>query len=318
MDHVVNMPWVEKYRPKKLDDIVGNIGAIQQFKIIAKNGNIPHMILSGSPGTGKTTSIICLARILLKSEYQNAFLELNASDERGIDIIRSKITTFCKKKITLPENRHKIIFLDEVDSMTSAAQQALRRIIELHTSTTRFVMACNTSTRIIEAIQSRCSIIRFSRIDDESMKKRLIDICKMENVSYTDEGLACLILTSNGDMRRAINNLQSVYITYENIIPDTVEKIIDKPNHLIIQKLLKLCFDKKFDEAHQIITKLITDGYSSLDIIQLIFLMVKDDNLDSEIKLKILSEIGNTQLCLVQGGDSYLQLMALISRIMLM
>ena len=202
--------------------------------------------------------------------------------------------------------------------MTSAAQQALRRIIELHTSTTRFVMACNTSTRIIEAIQSRCSIIRFSRIDDESMKKRLIDICKMENVSYTDEGLACLILTSNGDMRRAINNLQSVYITYENIIPDTVEKIIDKPNHLIIQKLLKLCFDKTFDEAHQIITKLITDGYSSLDIIQLIFLMVKDDNLDSEIKLKILSEIGNTQLCLVQGGDSYLQLMALISRIMLM
>ncbi len=317
MDQKIDLPWVEKYRPKNLDNIVGNIGAIQQFKIIATNGNIPHMILSGSPGTGKTTSIICLAKILLENEYQNAFLELNASDERGIDVIRSKITMFCKKKISLPQNRHKIIFLDEVDSMTSAAQQALRRIIELHTTTTRFAMACNTSTRIIEPIQSRCSIIRFSRIDDVSMKSRLIYICKIENIEYTQEGLESIIIASNGDMRRAVNNLQSVYITYGKVNPNMVEKIIDKPNYLVIQKLLKLCFEKKFDEAHQIISKLITEGYSSLDIIQLIFLMVKDNNLDTEIKLKMLSEIGNTQICLIQGGDSYLQLMALISRMIM-
>lgn len=313
---MTDLPWVEKYRPKDLETIVGNESAIQQFKIVAKNGNIPHMILSGSPGTGKTTSIICLAKILLANNYQDAFLELNASDERGIDIIRSKISMFCKKKVVLPTGRHKIIFLDEVDSMTSTAQQALRRIIELHATTTRFAMACNTSTKIIEAIQSRCSVIRFTRISEEAMKKRLVDICSQENVEYTNEGLHTLLLNADGDMRKAVNYLQSISITYGKIDDDTVTNIIDKPDNVIIQKMLDKCFEGKFEEVDQIVHKLIEDGYSSLDIVQILFLMIKDKKLDQNIKLQILNEIGYCQMNLIQGGDPYIQLLALVSRIM--
>lgn len=312
-----DLPWIEKYRPKDLETIVGNQSAIQQFKIIAQNGNIPHMILSGSPGTGKTTSIICLSKILLKDEFHNAFLELNASDERGIDVIRSKITTFCKKKIMLPESRHKIIFLDEVDSMTSTAQQALRRIIELHAATTRFVMACNTSTKIIEAIQSRCSVIRFTKIGIDDMKKRLIEICNMEKVEYKDDGIDLLLTGSDGDMRRSINYLQSIAITYGKIDKDSVSNIIDRVDNVVIQKLVNKCFEKQFEEVDKIITKLIEDGYSSMDIIQLLFLKIKDKKMDQNIKLKIVSEIGKIQMNLIQGGNPYLQLLSLVSRIIM-
>jgi len=312
------LPWVEKYRPVNLEDIVSNENIIKQLKIISQKGNIPHMILSGSPGTGKTSSIICLAKMLLKNEFINAFLELNASDERGIEIIRNKITLFCKKKITLPEGSHKIIFLDEVDSMTSTAQQALRRIIELHATTTRFVMACNTSSKIIEAIQSRCSVIRFNKLDDESIKKRLITICDEEDIKYTENALYSLILNTNGDMRRAINNLQAIATTYSEVTEETVNNMIDKLDNMIIEKLIKEFLNNNFDEAHNIVKELIECGYSSLDIVQIIFLRVKDLEMDYKKKLQILSYIGDTQMNLINGGDSYLQLTALISRILLL
>lgn len=311
------LPWVEKYRPIDLEDIVGNENIIKQFKIISQNGNMPHMILSGSPGTGKTTSIICLAKMLLKDEFMNAFLELNASDERGIEIIRNKITLFCKKKITLPEGSHKIIFLDEVDSMTSTAQQALRRIIELHATTTRFVMACNTSSKIIEAIQSRCSVIRFNKLDDESIKKRLITICEEEDVKYTDDGLYSLILNTGGDMRRAVNNLQAIATTYDEITEETVKNVIDKPDNMIMEKLIQSCLESNFDEAHEIVKELIESGYSSLDIVQALFIIVKDLDVEYSKKMRFLSCIGETQMNLINGGDPYLQLMALISRILM-
>ena len=171
------LPWIEKYRPSQLNDIIGNSNIINQFKSISKNGNMPHMLLVGPPGTGKTTSIICLAKELLGNNFAEGFLELNASNERGIDVVRNKIKDFCKKKLTLAEGIHKIIFLDEVESMTSIAQQALRRIIEQYTHNTRFSMACNSSNQMIEPIQSRCTIKRFSRIKEKDILKRLKNIC---------------------------------------------------------------------------------------------------------------------------------------------
>lgn len=312
------LPWVEKYRPQTLEDIVGNTCAIQQFKSIAKNGNIPHMIFSGAPGTGKTTSVICLAKNLLGDKFYDAFLELNASDERGIDIIRSKISMFCKKKISLPEGRHKIIFLDEVDSMTSPAQQALRRIIELHAQSTRFVMACNTSTKIIEAIQSRCSVLRFGRIDDESMYERMVKVCQLEKAKYDEDALKFLIQNCDGDMRNAINNLQAILTTYEEVTEEHVRDIIDKPDTIIIDNLLDKCLKKDFDGANEIATELVEHGYSSLDVIQILFISIKSYELEIYKKLKILDYIGDTQMNLINGGDPYLQLMALVSRIILL
>jgi replication factor C subunit 2/4 len=140
--------WLEKYRPQTLEDVVGNEGAIERLQLCVSEGSIPNIILCGPPGTGKTTCVLCIARKLLGTQYKEAVLELNASDERGIEVVRSKIKTFAQKKVNIPDGRHKIIILDEVDSMTEGAQQSLRQIIEDYSSTTRFALACNNSTQV--------------------------------------------------------------------------------------------------------------------------------------------------------------------------
>ena len=189
----LELPWVEKYRPKKLEDIVGNEETVERLKLIVQDGNMPNMIISGLPGIGKTTSIHCLAYELLGDEhYHQATMELNASDDRGIDVVRNKIKQFAQTKILLPPGRQKIIILDEADSMTPGAQQALRRTIEIYSNTTRFAFACNQSLKIIEPLQSRCAILRYNRLSDEEVLARLLEIIKMEDVKYNTEGLQAL------------------------------------------------------------------------------------------------------------------------------
>ena len=151
----ITTPWVERYRPKVLNDVVGNRAAVERLRIIAKQGNIVNMILTGPPGIGKTTSLLCLCRELLGDRLKEAVLELNASDDRGIDVVRQDIKAFAKRHVNLPAGRHKVVLLDEADSMTEAAQQAMRRIMERFSNTTRFVFACNMSEKVIEPIQSR-------------------------------------------------------------------------------------------------------------------------------------------------------------------
>jgi replication factor C subunit 2/4 len=243
------LPWVEKYRPVYLDDVVGNTETIERLKIIAKDGNMPHLIISGMPGIGKTTSILCLARQLLGDAYREAVLELNASDERGIDVVRSRIKGFAQKKVTLPEGRQKVVILDEADSMTSGAQQALRRTMEIYSNTTRFAFACNQSNKIIEPLQSRCAILRYSRLTDAQVLKRLLQICEAEEVGYSDDGMAALIFCAEGDMRQAINNLQSTFSGFGFVSGDNVFKVADSPHPIKVQTMLKCCYEGKIDEA---------------------------------------------------------------------
>lgn len=180
------VPWIEKYRPRKLEDVVGNEETLVRLQAIAKDGNLPNLILCGPPGTGKTTSVHALAHELLGDSYKDGVLELNASDARGIDVVRNRIKSFAMNKVTLPKGRQKIIILDEADSMTTAAQQALRRTMEIYSNTTRFCLACNISTKIIEAIQSRAAILRYSRLSHEQILVNLLKVCEAEEVPYTD------------------------------------------------------------------------------------------------------------------------------------
>lgn len=316
----LELPWVEKYRPHKLDDIVGNEETVERLKLLVEDGNMPHMIISGLPGIGKTTSIHCLAYELLGPElYQQATLELNASDDRGIDVVRNKIKQFAQTKILLPAGRHKIIILDEADSMTPGAQQALRRTMEIYSNTTRFAFACNQSLKIIEPLQSRCAILRYTKLSDEQVLERLLEVTKLEDVKYNSEGLQALIFTAEGDMRQAINNLQSTVAGFGFVNDVNVFKIVDQPHPLVIKKILASCCSNKggnIDEALELLDNLWEKGYSAIDIVTLSFRVAKILPGISELKrLDMIKEIGFVHMRVLEGVSSYLQLCGLFAKL---
>ncbi|OAA60449.1 aaa ATPase domain containing protein [Niveomyces insectorum RCEF 264] len=310
------LPWVEKYRPVFLDDIVGNTETIERLKIIAKDGNLPHIIISGMPGIGKTTSVLCLARQLLGDAYKEAVLELNASDERGIDVVRNRIKGFAQKKVTLPPGRHKIVILDEADSMTSGAQQALRRTMEIYSNTTRFVFACNQSNKIIEPLQSRCAILRYARLTDAQVVARLLQIIAAEHVQYSDDGLAALVFSAEGDMRQAINNLQSTFAGFGFVSGDHVFRVVDAPHPVKVQALLTACHAGNVDAALDALRELWQLGYSSHDIVSTMFRVTKTlPGLSEHAKLAFVREIGFTHMKVLEGVQTLLQLSGCVARL---
>jgi replication factor C subunit 2/4 len=238
---------------------VGNKETVGRLEVLAEQGNMPNLILSGPPGTGKTTSVLALARQLLGDAYKEGVLELNASDDRGIDVVRNRIKAFAQKKVTLPPGKHKVVVLDEADSMTEGAQQAMRRTMEIYSSTTRFALACNMSDKIIEPIQSRCAVLRFSKLTDEQVLKRLQEVLQAEEAPHNDAGLEALIFsaegapprnsaqfgairrnysdavaTTSGDMRQALNNAQATHSGFGFISSDNVFQVCDQPQPLFV------------------------------------------------------------------------------------
>ncbi len=315
------IPWIEKYRPKNLDEIVGNEYTIERLKFIVQYGNLPNLILSGPSGVGKTTSILCLANELLGENYKEAVLELNASDARGIDVVRNKIKLFAQKKVILPYGLYKIIILDEVDSMTSAAQQALRRTMEIYSGTTRFILACNTSTKIIEPIQSRCVILRYSKLSNDELKKRLKEVVKKEDMEnkINNDGLDSIIFNADGDLRSALNILQTTTSCYDFVSSENIYKICDKPQPLVIQKIYEFCIKNNFEEAKILISELYNKGFAASDIIILLFKIVcKTENIElieENKRLKIIEIITNYHQRIIYGCSSELQLLGCISSI---
>ncbi|KAI1171931.1 replication factor C subunit 4 [Nemania sp. FL0916] len=310
------LPWVEKYRPVFLDDVVGNTETIERLKIIARDGNMPHVIISGMPGIGKTTSVLCLARQLLGDAYKEAVLELNASDERGIDVVRNRIKGFAQKKVTLPAGRHKLVILDEADSMTSGAQQALRRTMEIYSNTTRFAFACNQSNKIIEPLQSRCAILRYGRLTDAQVVKRLLQIIAAEKVEYNDEGMAALVFSAEGDMRQAINNLQSTHAGFGFVSGDNVFRVVDSPHPIKVQAMLKACHEGNVGGALDTLRDLWDLGYSCHDIVSTMFKVTKTiPTLGEHAKLEFIREIGFTHMKILEGVQTLLQLSGCVARL---
>ncbi|KAI5294387.1 replication factor C subunit 4 [Ascosphaera acerosa] len=311
-----DLPWVEKYRPVTLDDVVGNTETIERLKIIARDGNMPHLIISGTPGIGKTTSILCLARQMLGDAYKEAVLELNASDERGIDVVRNRIKTFAQKKVTLPPGRHKIVILDEADSMTSGAQQALRRTMEIYSSTTRFAFACNQSNKIIEPLQSRCAILRYSRLTDAQLVTRVLQICEAERVEHSEDGIAALVFSAEGDMRQAVNNLQSTWLGFGFVSGDNVFRVVDSPHPIKVQAMIKACWEGNVDGALDALNELWDLGYSSHDIISTMFRVTKTiPTLSEHSKLEFIKEIGFTHMRILEGVQTLVQLSGCVARL---
>ena len=307
-------PWIEKYRPMNLNEVVGNEDIVNQLRNIASQGNIPNLILAGPPGTGKTTSVMALARELLGSDFHKGVIELNASDERGIDTVRDRIKSFAAQQVHLPEGRHKVIILDEADAMTEQAQQALRVIISDFAATTRFALACNDSTKIIEPIQSRCCLLRFSKLSEDHIRDRLMKVVSMENIEYEDRGIDALVDNSNGDMRIALNNLQSAFIGYGQITHENVYKIMDIPKPEALVKVMEDCENGKFRNALDKIDSLYNDGFGSLEILNMCSKVIKKNNsISDQRKFKMIEVITQYKLRFLDGIDSIVQMYGFIA-----
>ena len=248
------LPWVEKYRPKNIDDLILEQTILNKIKTIIENRDMPNIIITGLPGIGKTSTIHCLANKLLGKYKKEGVIELNASDDRGIKAIQETIL-FCKKKLFIKKldkhlyAQHKIILLDEADNMTIKAQRLVNNLMETYRKSTRFVFTCNNSSDIIEAIQSRCVILKYSRISDEQIIYRLGKICSMESIKSTYEGLQLITTISYGDMRQAINYLQLISNSYNEITEETFKQVCYKPLPSIIKNIIISC-KKKISKIH--------------------------------------------------------------------
>jgi len=313
---LLNTPWIEKYRPSKLSQIVGNKRIVSNLQSIAESGNLPNLILSGPPGTGKTTCVLALAHELLGENFKKAVIELNASDERGINVVRDKIKRFAQQKIPLPEGRHKIIILDEADSMTSSAQGSMRVTISDYSNTTRFVLACNDSSKIIEAIQSRCTVLRFGKLSSDDIKERIKYVLNNEKAKYDDSGLKAIIDTCNGDMRYALNNAQSCIVGFGEVNEENVYKIVELPRPKEIETIYNYCLHNKFIEAINKFGELFDEGYSCLEIISVFNRLIQESNkIDDKVRILLLKKISEYKMNLIDGLDSSLQMSGFISEI---
>jgi replication factor C small subunit len=307
--------WAEKYRPKRLDGIVDQKEIVERLKSFAKSRNVPHCIFAGPPGTGKTTAALCLARDLYGDVYREHLMELNASDERGIDVVRETVKTFARVK-SIGEIPFKILILDEADNMTSDAQQALRRTMERFTETCRFIMCANYSGKIIEPIQSRCAPFRFTHLPREEHDCYLKDIAAKEEVKLTTEGLDAIFEVCGGDLRRAINTLQSAASLGKPVDAKVVYSVTGKASPADVQKMLKVAMDGDFMEARKQLRDMIQKyGVAGTDIIRQIHTEIFRAEMPEKWRVKLADVVGEVDFRLVEGADEEVQLSALLAKL---
>jgi len=322
-DKFKNLPWVEKYRPQSLSEISSQKHIIRSIKKSVNNGNLPHLLFYGPSGCGKTTTILAMARNIFGRELWNErVLEFNASDERGINVIRDKIKIFAKNSINTNEKNKdkpawKIIILDEADSMTTDSQFALRRIMETYSKITRFCIICNYINKIIDPIASRCAKYRFKILDLPSMKNRLNYICDKEKISCNPNVFDKIIEISRGDMRKAINFLQRSYNAYGTDLDiDIVNEVSGHVSDEIIDQIFEVCSDTNFIILTELTNSIINNGYSSVNILIKLYHKIVKSDIPDLVKSKIILKFTDIDFNLVNGCDEYIQLIRTFTYIM--
>ncbi len=313
----MNGPWVEKYRPQKLEDVVGQEHIIDLLKNYIDEESMPNLMFTGPAGVGKTTTALALVKSVLGEYWHQNFLELNASDARGIETVRTNIKNFCRlKPIGAP---FRIIFLDEVDNMTKDAQHALRREMEMYTKTASFILSCNYSSKIIDPIQSRCAIFRFAPIKGQDIVKRLEYIAEKENFEYDKSAIETIVYFAEGDMRKAINILQASASMGEKITEDKVNDVVSKAKPQDINDMITKALTGDFMGARELLREtMVLQGTSGEDMVNQIYQDVSkramEEKMDSEVYVDLIEAIAQTDFRIREGANPRIQLEALLTR----
>jgi len=309
--------WTEKYRPSKFEEVVGQHEIVKRVKSLVQSLNIPHLLFAGPAVTGKSTLALITVKELFGDRWKENYLELNASDERGIDVVRSKVKDFARTK-AIENIPFKVIFLDEADALTKEAQQALRRTMENYSNTCRFILSCNYSSKIIDPIQSRCVNLRFKLLEKKDIKEVIKKISLKEKLEIDDEALETLYEASEGDCRKAINILQTTASISMKINAEMINMILSSAKPRDIRVVLDYALTGDFIKARdKLLDVMLTQSISGTDMVKEIQKEVWNLEIEPEIKVKITEKIGEIEFRMTEGSDEFIQLQALLASFVL-
>lgn len=309
--------WTEKYRPSSFEGFVGQEEIVKRVKNLVSSLNIPHLLFAGPAGTGKSTLALIVVKQLFGNGWRENYLELNASDERGIDVVRQKVKDFARTK-SLGTVPFKVIFLDEADALTREAQQALRRIMENYTTTCRFVLSCNYSSKIIDPIQSRCAVFRFKLLEKRDIDKVIKKISETEKLEVDEKGASTIYESSEGDCRRVINLMQSTASISPRITKELIETIVSSAKPSDIKIVLDYALAGDYINAKEkLLDIMLKESLSGQDMLKAIQKEVWGLSIDPELKVRLTEKVGEVEFRMVEGSDEFVQLQALLASFML-
>lgn len=306
--------WTEKYRPDTLSEVVGQKKIVDRLSAFVEEDSIPHIMFAGPAGTGKTTCAIAMAKDLYGDEWRQNFMETNASEERGIDVVREKIKDFARTKAINAD--YKIIFLDEADALTSDAQQALRRTMEQFSDNCRFILSCNYSSKIIDPIQSRCAVFRFNRLEKEQVEEYITRLGQEEDFKVSEDAIDAIMRVSEGDLRRVTNVLQTASIQNDEIEEEDIYAVAASLRPDEIREVLDKALSGKFIDAREQLSDIMIErGLDGQDVINSIHREIFDLDISDDAKLEIIEHLGEFEFRISEGGSSDIQIESLLAKI---